>query len=186
MKKIIIYTLILLSLFWKVYWTNIVASLRKSDVLPWQWTDSLNYDQYNNVWDSYMAESDRFSCVSWLCSWTSTTWVVYDNITKLYWQFRWDWTFNYNPAVTYCNNLVLWWFTDWRLPNLKELHSILAFNNEFLRDISFYSFSWWHWTSTNHPYDSSKSIQLDTSWWKISYSWKWWWSNVRCVRNDPN
>lgn len=52
--------------------------------------------------------------------------VVTDNVTGLFWQQQDDQTYrNWETAITYCENLNLNNHTDWRLPNIKELDSLV-------------------------------------------------------------
>ncbi len=70
---------------------------------------------------------------------------VTDNITELVWQqstdMNSDGSINYADkvsqpnAISYCTNLTLGGRTDWRLPNIKELYSLILFNG---RDASSY------------------------------------------------
>lgn len=54
---------------------------------------------------------------------------ITDNATGLMWQQADDGTMrNWENALSYCENLSLGGHTDWRLPNAKELHSILDYN----------------------------------------------------------
>lgn len=66
--------------------------------------------------------------------------VVTDNVTALLWQQRsdvnGDGVLNYddklfqNEAVGYCENLSLEGRSDWRLPTIKELYSLILFNGK--------------------------------------------------------
>lgn len=109
---------------WLAYATITVANSRKSSKIPWQWTINWNYDSAHNVWTSYSPEA-RFSFDSWVSAWWSS--VVLDSVTWLYWQSEWviQWSKTWDSAKTYCEGLTLWWYSDWRLPNLKELLSIV-------------------------------------------------------------
>jgi PKD repeat protein len=63
---------------------------------------------------------------------------ITDNVTGLMWQRSPDLDNNgtisatdkltYTAALTYCNNLTLAGYIDWRLPNIKTLYSLIEFN----------------------------------------------------------
>ena len=86
--------------------------------------------------------------------------IVYDNETKLYWQKRgsneeltWD------EAKSFCNNLSLDGYDDWRLPNQKELY-YLADRSRYKPAINSNYFdlkSSWYWSSTTYKNDSSNA-----------------------------
>jgi len=50
---------------------------------------------------------------------------VTDNVTGLMWQQEEGGSTNWEHALTYCEDLSLAGYTDWRLPNIKELRSIV-------------------------------------------------------------
>jgi len=51
---------------------------------------------------------------------------VYDDLTDLIWPKYLDTTQrNWTNAIDYCTNLIYGGFADWRLPNLKELESLV-------------------------------------------------------------
>ena len=61
---------------------------------------------------------------------TSNNDTVGDIKTNLHWIKSWnsDWStnrFDWNGALNYCENLVFAGQSDWRLPNIKELSSII-------------------------------------------------------------
>ena len=69
---------------------------------------------------------------------TTGTYVVTDNLTGLMWTKDASLTEKYWPeAIDYCEGLMIWepagahtiLFDDWRLPNIKELQSLIDFSN---------------------------------------------------------
>lgn len=55
-----------------------------------------------------------------------TSWLVVDNATGLMWEklsSMWWWK-TWNEAKNHCNNLVKWWYDDWRMPNITELRTL--------------------------------------------------------------
>lgn len=84
---------------------------------------------------------------------------VTDNSTGLMWQQATATTgtsgnyFTWKDALSYCDNLNLGGHTDWRMPNFKELQSLLDFshyqpsiNTNYFPDTKPYQ---WYWSSTS-------------------------------------
>jgi hypothetical protein len=92
--------------------------------------------------------------------------IVTDNITKLQWQddaTASTTTANWATAITTCDNLDFGGFTDWRLPTIEELESIVNYGasapakySEFL---NFASNS--YWSSTTYASNSSGAWSVD-------------------------
>lgn len=62
--------------------------------------------------------------------------VTVDNVTGLIWASEWDGAgcnhggvFNWQSAVEWANNLTFAGYSDWRLPNIRELLSIVNYEN---------------------------------------------------------
>ncbi len=178
MKKIIKLLAIILSfsLIATVVYASIAAN-RKSSKLPWQWTPSWYYDSEHNVWTSYVAE-DRFT-VSWE--------VVEDSVTGLMWQKNGNaaGSKTWNNAKNYCANLSLWWYSDWKLPNVKELESIVDFSkknpsietSKFTNTVSRY-----YWSSTTYSNGTGYAWGVYFYYGYSSYYSKTNYKYVRCVR----
>jgi hypothetical protein len=80
---------------------------------------------------------------------------VSDLATGLTWQQADDGvTRNWQEALAYCENLSLAGSSDWRLPNVKELQSIVDYarNSPALDTSVFTQTNWrgWFWSSTTH------------------------------------
>jgi hypothetical protein len=78
-----------------------------------------------------------------------------DLITGLIWQ-QGDYTAsNWESSLAYCENLALGGYADWRVPNIKELSSIIdlrykpAINHEFFTQVACGDWSE-YWTSTSY------------------------------------
>lgn len=87
--------------------------------------------------------------------------VVLDNLTGLMWARRADLSgaVSLTSAIAYCTNLTWGGYQDWRVPNVRELQSILDFGqpglllpagNPFLGVQPVY-----YWSSTTTPWDGS-------------------------------
>ena len=111
--------------------------------------------------------------------------IVTDNITNLMWQDNSDaksisklW----NDADTYCENLILGTYIDWRLPTIKELESIHLIDKGI--DTTFLNLDYNSYlSSTEVLTDSTKvwgiSFYSTTSSFNIPKSYE---RRVRCVR----
>ena len=76
---------------------------------------------------------------------------ITDTITGSMWQKQDDGSYrNWLSAISYCEGLSLAGYDDWRLPNIKELASIvdLARFNPAI-DPVFSDVKWWYWSSTS-------------------------------------
>ncbi|MBU3914429.1 DUF1566 domain-containing protein [bacterium] len=79
---------------------------------------------------------------------------ISDNITSLMWQKEdTDSTYTWEAALTYCEGLTLGSQSDWRLPNIRELESIVdetvynpSINSTYFPNTN----SWEYWSSTTH------------------------------------
>ena len=115
--------------------------------------------------------------------------VVVDKATNLMWQDDNDaksTTKTWKEAIIYCENLTLAGYSDWRLPNINELKSIVdytksnpAISSEFSNVVSYY-----YWSSSNikgHN-DGAWNVHFDNG-----YDYGLRKSNsyyVRCVRDN--
>lgn len=78
---------------------------------------------------------------------------VTDNVTSLMWQREDDNTTRlWESAITYCENLPLSMYSDWRLPNIKELSSIVDLSryNPAVDNTAFPNTNAVYWSSTTY------------------------------------
>ena len=59
------------------------------------------------------------------CSASTTTFPCYDSTSHLTWSKRADTTYTWRGAGTYCDNLTEGGYSDWRLPNINELRTLI-------------------------------------------------------------
>ncbi|MEE8483221.1 MAG: DUF1566 domain-containing protein [Nitrospinota bacterium] len=112
---------------------------------------------------------------------------VTDNVTTLMWQQEDDDTLHtWEEAITYCEGLSFASYTNWRLPNIKELRSIVddTVSNPSIDEIKFpntnSSFYWSATTYSNFFTSSAWVAYFDFSF--TGYSSKSSSHYVRCVR----
>jgi len=93
--------------------------------------------------------------------------IVYDSKTELSWQSRpSSKKFNWSSAKSYCRNLTYGGKSDWRLPNIDELKSLVDYNRykpaiaTTLIDIKTDD---WYWSS-------SKAVSSSSSSWVVNFS----------------
>ena len=117
--------------------------------------------------------------------------VVIDNNTGLMWQKDVsNETYTFNNAVGYCSDLEYAGYTDWRLPSMMELQSILEFGDK--RPIDNYYFptveSYHMWSSVSYSSLRTDAFAVllknytktpDSDHWPKTEKF-----NVRCVRGD--
>ncbi len=120
---------------------------------------------------------------------------VTDDVTGLIWQQETDdQEHTWEEAIAYCENLDLNDQTDWRLPNIKELESLIVFwkGREGI-DVDYFPDATANtalWSSTTHMYWSDNQLQLDYAYFikssdaVVSSALKTAETNCRCVRGN--
>ncbi len=108
---------------------------------------------------------------------------VTDNTTNLIWQKAVGGQTNWESAIAYCENLSLAGFTDWRLPNIKELRSLIDSSRiDPAVDTNYFDYGYTngYWSSTGNG-DRAWKVYFDTGGvWDgnyITYP-----NDIRCVR----
>ncbi len=112
--------------------------------------------------------------------------IIYDKNTNLQWQYKIDSKKTWQSAIDYCENLVIDDYDDWRLPNKKELASIVDFTkynpalDKAFDSISSEAF----WTSTTYANELSWAWVINFYSGVESFSGKNGYQYVRCVRGE--
>ena len=119
-----------------------------------------------------------------LADFTKTGDVVTDNTTGLQWQDNETVSKTWTGAIDYCESLVLGGYNDWRLPNKKELLSIVDYTkfNPSIDAVFSNTTSDAYWSSTTYASYNVLARVVYFAYGNTSYNYK---SNtlyVRCVR----
>lgn len=122
---------------------------------------------------------------------------ITDNITSLMWQQDGNYPFNgfttggtWEQALGYCENLVYAGYSDWRLPNRRELFSIVDFgttNDPSINKTYFSNTQYIYWTSTTCALDATYAflIFFQNPSGVVQALPKTWEIDIRCVRAGP-
>ena len=120
---------------------------------------------------------------------------VTDNLTGLMWEQKTEenetYTYTYSGAITYCDDLILGTYSDWRVPTRKEISTIFNFGR-VSPALDTYYFPFYtaneisYWTISEYHDDSNQV-------WKIIMSFGLIYEGpktpdlhkVQCVRGDP-
>jgi hypothetical protein len=114
--------------------------------------------------------------------------VVFDTASKLMWQDNNDaiyYIYTWENAISYCENLNFSGATDWRVPNINELYTLVDFtksnpaiNTKFINTISNK-----YWTSTSSKYATNNAWYINFTNGLSAYQIKSTSTLVRCVRD---
>ena len=142
-------------LLWAVVYAT-VTTARTSWVnkLPYNWAGWV-YNTANHRWPANAWDVARFTWTLWVGN------VITDTRTGLMWESipnSWSTPMTWDNAKIHCANLTVWWYTDWKLPNIRELMSIV--------DYSYSSSNYWYeskFTLVANVYRSSTTYGDDTA-----------------------
>jgi hypothetical protein len=111
--------------------------------------------------------------------------IVTDKNTRLMWQQGEGGLMIWEDAISYCEGLTIARYTDWRLPNIKELESItddnIDIDTNFFPDVN-ENGMYYYWSSTTLASDSSFAWTVSFSYGQVAHHSKRGNGYVRCVR----
>jgi hypothetical protein len=110
---------------------------------------------------------------------------VSDNGLNLTWQADEGGYLSWESALNYCETLSLNGFNNWRLPNIKEMVTLVRFASNPPIDTGMFSnaVSGSYWSGTTRVDSGGFAWGLDFSNGKIGYVYKTGAANIRCVRS---
>lgn len=146
--------------------------------------------------------NDGYFQVSETKSYTRYGDVVVDNVSKLQWQDNesikkpWIIKANYtakkynrtdgDTAATYCSNLRLGNFNNWRVPKVEELESIIDGGEDINKSVKSKVFkhktSHYYWSSTTYKNLPSYALYVGFNFGYTNRNYKYYSNYVRCVR----
>lgn len=115
---------------------------------------------------------------------------ITDNVTNLVWQkIHSTDSLTWEQALSYADTATIGGYTDWRLPSIKELHSINdenfvnpSVNNAFFSNVGVNKY----WSSTTLPNQTTKAWYLSTQFGITTYDVKTVRHYIYCVRGDQS
>jgi hypothetical protein len=116
---------------------------------------------------------------------------VTDLNTGLIWQQSYASEMNWDEAVTYCEDMNLGGFWDWRLPSRMELVTILDYGRRFpainpaFSSLSVISADNFYWSSSTQPFPSGGAWYVEFGEGSVGAIPKDYTHYVRCVRGEP-
>ena len=115
---------------------------------------------------------------------------ITDSSTRLRWQKADDGnTYNWKEALAYCENCTIAGYSDWRLPNARELFSIVdnsAYNPSISTDYFTDCQKSMYWSGSTNANDASNAWDVVFSYGGVTSSSKTNDYYVRCVRLGPS
>ena len=110
--------------------------------------------------------------------------IVTDNAMGLQWQVQHIGSKKHSVAVSTCDQLILDGKSDWRLPTVKELVSLLDFRKETFLGPGELNMNGVFWSSTLLASDSNKAWYVSLGYGTVQNDVRNSECNVRCVRNN--
>jgi len=154
---------------WKGYWAQNKKLLNfeggSSDwVADWVgFIDAKIADRYRR---GYLTDENNVRCVSGDKIFSAELDYVSEGVyiapdSQLMWEIgnHKDELFSWNQAIEHCNNLSIANASNWRLPNINELHSVILINDLKVKDSINWE-EWIYWTSTIPNHDLNLTIPL--------------------------
>lgn len=134
-----------------------------------------NYENKSESWPNYVSCNANYTWNWSICVASCPSWVNCTAISGLRVRTASEGGAEWSNAISVCNNLTYWWYSDWYLPNKTQLNQIYVARN------SIWGFtSSRRWSSTQ--YDSSRARRQyfgdGTQMYDTKYQGLW----VRCVR----
>jgi len=112
--------------------------------------------------------------------------IVRDTKTFLQWQDNGTPFKKWNDAIDYCKDLSLGGYTDWRLPNINELFTLVDYTkfNPSMSNVFAYFDTGYYWSSTTSVHTNSRAWMIGFSSGEVKdyYDYKNDYNYVRCVR----
>ena len=108
--------------------------------------------------DDYSDNEGNIKLTDWIVAIDDAKEIVTDNITKLQWQDNEEAktvTKTWEEAKSYCQNLTLGGYTDWRLPTIVELQSIV---DDFMYQPSLDTTAFLNYSTSYYGYWSSTTF----------------------------